>query len=94
MAWGAKTMTTSLLHDPPRPSPASQIAAGAPPATATSCSLPSAKRATKRLSGDQKGKVAPSVPGSGCAVSESKGRSQNRIPPRVPDGAPSRLVGS
>ncbi len=40
-------------------------------------SLPSAKNPTDKLSGDQKGYLAPSVPASGCAETESSGRSHN-----------------
>ena len=34
-----------------------------------------------RLSGDQKGRLAPSVPGSTCAVSEPSGWTQMRLVP-------------
>jgi hypothetical protein len=34
-----------------------------------------------RLSGDQKGKVAPSVPASGCAIVVASGRSHRRDGP-------------
>jgi hypothetical protein len=39
-------------------------------------SVPSAKNAIQRLSGDQKGEKAPSVPGNARADSASAGRTQ------------------
>ncbi len=52
-----------------------------PPATSIFLSLPSAKNPRDRLSGDQKGEEAPSVPGSSCAVSVSSARTHRRLPP-------------
>src|SRR5262245_36749817 len=43
-----------------------------------------AKYAMKRLSGDQNGNAASTVPGRGCAVSESMSLIHNRV---VPDGS-------
>ena len=64
----------------PRPSEplgASQIFCGGPPVTSTFFSLPSAKNARNRLSGDQNGRVAPSVPASGLRRrARSSGRTQ------------------
>ena len=59
---GEKTMTLSRLQLPPRPDGASQSACAGPPAIGTRFSLPSAKNAMCRLSGDQNGNVPPSVP--------------------------------
>ncbi len=53
----------------------------------SSFSLPSAKNPRERLSGDQKGKIAPSVPGSACASSEFMGRTQSAVLPSAPVAA-------
>src|SRR5207245_1308621 len=46
---------------------------------------PAAKNPSERLSGDQNGKIASSVSGSGCAVVESRERTHNRDrPPTLP----------
>src|ERR1700733_3776171 len=50
----------------------------------TRLSLPRTKNANERLSGDQKGKVAPNVPSSGCASRESMGRTQISRSPSFP----------
>ena len=47
-----------------------------PPLVSTFLSLPAAKNAMKRPSGDQNGNDAPSVPASGCACTLSSGRIQ------------------
>ncbi len=60
-------MTPSELQDPSAPVGASQMVCGGPPAMSTFFSFPAAMNATKRLSGDQNGRNAPSVPGSGRA---------------------------
>ena len=54
---------------------------GGPPLAAIFSSFCCAKYAMNRLSGDQNGNAASSVPGSGCAVSESMGRIHNRTLP-------------
>src|SRR5262245_15183212 len=77
-AFGEKRITPSRLHAPPRGLPAFASVCTAPPSISIRLSLPSAKNPSDRLSGDQKGKVAPSVPGSGRAERESRGRSHNR----------------
>src|SRR5215471_17243706 len=69
-------MTPCGLHDPSAPVGASQIFVGGPPATSILWSLPPAKNPRYRESGDQKGRVVPSVPGSGCAASALRGRTQ------------------
>ena len=66
-------MTPSRFQAPGRPLSASQIASGGPPATSTFWSLWSAKNARKRLSGDQNGNVAPSVPVSRRAATSPRG---------------------
>jgi hypothetical protein len=65
-------MTSSRFQEPLRPPAASEIVSGGPPETSTFFSFPSAKNARERLSGDQKGKVASSVPGIGRAVDCSR----------------------
>src|SRR5262245_49913725 len=57
---------------------------GAPPPTSIRFNLPSAKYPTDRLSGDQNGVAAPSVPASGCADVADSDRSQRREGP-LPD---------
>ena len=52
---GAKTMVPVRPQLPPRASIASQIASTRPSARDTLCSLPFAKKATRRLSGAQNG---------------------------------------
>ena len=77
----SKRITPSELHEPSAPVGASQTFCGGPPEVSTFFSLPSAKKARKRESGDQKGRVVPSVPSSACAVRELSGRSQMRVFP-------------
>ena len=81
LAWPSKRMTPSELHVPSEPVGASQIFCGGPPVTSTFFNLPSATNPRKRLSGDQKGRVAPSVPARGCAASAFSGRTQIRVLP-------------
>src|SRR5262245_53928111 len=78
---GAKMITPSRFQAPPAPLPASHRGCGGPPETSLVRSLPPAKNAMERLSGDQNGFVALSVPGKGCIVSESNERSQRRVLP-------------
>ena len=52
---------------------------GGPPDASTFFSFPVTKKPIKRLSGDQKGNSAPSVPGSNCAVSESIERTHRPV---------------
>ena len=73
----ANTISPFLLQVPPRPAPASQRVNAGPPARSIFFSLPSAKNAMERLSGDQKGSTAPSVPVSARAESESRSRTQS-----------------
>src|SRR5262245_28930920 len=71
-----KRITPSRFHVPPVPTPTSQSVAGRPPLTSTFFNLPLAKKPIKRLSGDQKGWVAPSAPSSGLASEEASERTQ------------------
>ena len=57
------------------------IVVAGPPDGSIRWSEPAAKNATDRLSGDQKGAAAPSVPGSSAAVSESSGRTHRLLRP-------------
>src|SRR5688572_27296925 len=69
-------MTPSSFQEPLRGlfcTPANDT--GGPPLMSIFFSLASAKNAMKRLSGDQNGNTAPSVPVSGRAVGESIARS-------------------
>src|SRR5437879_1872939 len=62
---GQKKITSWRLHAPPRPLGAEQSVCAGPPEASILLRLPAAKNPTKRLSGDQNGKDAPSVPASG-----------------------------
>src|SRR5579872_2767113 len=64
-------MTPSRPHAPPRPNGALQSDCGGPPSTSTFDSLPFAKNPMCRLSGDQKGITAFSVPTNDFVESES-----------------------
>src|SRR5262245_59926627 len=77
---GANKMTPSAFQDPPLPANAGARTWGAPPPISTLFSTPAAKNAIERLSGDQKGQVAPSVPESGCGDVAARERSQRRDP--------------
>ena len=81
LIFGAKTITPSRFHVPPRGVAASHRVCAGPPARAIFLSLPCAKNPRFRPSGDQNGNVAPSVPGIGRASSESSGRTQRRVGP-------------
>src|SRR6185436_1480562 len=76
-----KIRVPSWLQEPLLPSAASHSVTAGEPARSTFFSFPSAKKAMKRLSGDQKGHIAWFVPGRGRVVSESRGRSQSRSSP-------------
>jgi len=52
---GAKTITPSRFHVPPRPDAAAQSVTIVPPLASMRCSLPPAKKPIWLLSGDQKG---------------------------------------
>ena len=77
-------MSPSRFQVPPRPSEASQSVNGGPPEMSIFLSLAPAKKPTNRLSGDQKGYVAPLVPVRGSARNESIARTHNAdFPPEV-----------
>src|SRR5215510_6701179 len=78
-------ITPSTFHAPPDPWGASHSVCAGPPVASIFLSLPPEENTMKRLSGDQKGKVASSVPASGCAVSELSARTHSRVlPSEVP----------
>src|ERR1700693_802174 len=92
---GAKTIVPSRFHVPPTPLSASQIVRIAPPEGSMRFNFPSAKKPTKRPSGDQKGKKAFSAPTTGRAEDSWRVRIQRAgCPPgleavktrRVPSG--------
>ena len=66
---GVNTIVSSSVHVPPRPLGASQIVTAAPPAVEIFRSLPAAKNAIQRPSGEKNGLAAPSVPANGVARS-------------------------
>src|SRR5688572_29194151 len=75
-------MTSSSFQLPALGVGASQMVVGAPPPIAIFFSAPSAKNPRNRASGDQKGSVAPSVPGNGSASRRSNDRIHTRrVPP-------------
>src|SRR5581483_8883089 len=57
---------------------------GVPPPTSIRLSLSAVKKPMEWLSGDQKGNTALSVPGRGCAVIESNGRTKSCVCPSAP----------
>src|SRR5450432_694176 len=61
-ASGEQMITFLLPQLPPRAASTFASACGGPPDAATFCNLPLAKNAMLRPSGDQNGKLAPSVP--------------------------------
>src|SRR5262249_2507953 len=83
-------ITPSRFQVPPRPIGASHNVIGGPPAASIFLSFPSAKNPRKRLSGDQNGWKAPSVPASCCAESASRGRTQRRFLPSEADATKAR----
>src|SRR5262245_10553092 len=74
-------ITPSRFHDPPRGTAAVHSVLTGPPVASILFSLPPAKNPMKRLSGDQNGKAASSVPASGCALKASSGRTHKRLFP-------------
>ena len=79
LSLGEKTITPSGLQLPPCPMGAFASVSGGPPAASIVLSLPPAKNPMDLLSGDQNGNLAFSVPASGCAVREFKGRTHSRV---------------
>ena len=74
-------MTPLVLHVPSEPPGASQTFCGGPPVTSIFWSLPAETKPMKRLSGDQNGRPAPSVPSSARALSALSARIQIRFFP-------------
>ena len=66
---------------PPMPPGASHMIWTALPLGSTLFNLPALKKPTDRLSGDQNGYIAPSVPVNCCAVPAAKDRIHNAVPP-------------
>src|SRR5262244_1287951 len=71
----------SRFQEPPRGTAAMHNVRTGPPVASTLFNLPPAKKPMKRLSGDQKGSCASSVPTRGCALTASSGRTHNRLFP-------------
>src|SRR5450755_1285232 len=67
---GVKRITPSLFHVPPRPEGASHSVCTGPPAMSSLFSFPPAKKPKDFPSGDQNGKIAPSVSVRTLASSE------------------------
>src|ERR1700739_1831548 len=78
---GLNTITSSRPDAPPRLFGASHSVIGGPPETAIFLSLPAAKNPMNRLSGDQNGDEAASVPANASAVSASSERTQSTYLP-------------
>ncbi len=72
------------LPPKPIPLPVSQIGTGEPFGRSSRCSLPEAKKASDRPSGDQMIERAPSVPDSGWGASPPTARVHSRETPSVP----------
>src|SRR5437870_7898061 len=83
-------ITPSRFHVPPREKVTLHKVCAGPPVTSIFFTLPAAKNPMKRLSGDQKGRVASSVPESGCALIESSGRIHKRVFPEASVAAKAR----
>ena len=77
-------MVPSAFQVPPLPVGASQISDGRPPSDETVLSLPPAKKPKARLSADQNGKVAPSVPTNARARRSFNGLTQSKTDPCPP----------
>src|SRR2546425_10815460 len=98
---GANTIVPSRFHVPPqRPIGASHRIRTAALPTSTMLSFPSAKKPMRRLSGDQKGNIAPSVPFSCCALEAENVRTHSLLVPssatatkamRAPSGETEKL---
>src|SRR5712691_9764422 len=81
-------MTLSLFQEPPPGLTTSASTTGGPLAAFTFFSFPPAKNPIDRLSADQNGNCARSVPGSGRAVTLENGRTQSiGIPPLLASNA-------
>ncbi len=71
-----KRIVPSEFHDPPAAKASVNVFAD-PPSMSIRLRFPSAKNPMERLSGDQNGSCALSVPASGCAETESTARTHN-----------------
>ena len=78
---GANRMTPSAFHVAPWPEVTGATVCGAPPVRSSRFSAFPVKKAIERLSGDQKGWVAPSVPANDCAVVCASHRTHKRGAP-------------
>ena len=84
-------MTPSWFQVPPNPPAESQIVCTDELRRSTDFSRPSAKNPTCRLSGDQKGSFAPSVPVSCCALDVESARTQRAVFPSGPSATNASL---
>src|SRR5277367_3911830 len=87
MGLGENRITPSAPQAPPRPKMTSASDCAEPPLISIVFSLFSAKKPSDRLSGDQKGKIAPSVSASARASKAFTGRTQMEVFPSVPMAA-------
>src|SRR5206468_1724172 len=80
-----KMITPLRFHEPPAPEVpgTSQSDCAGPPEASIFFSLSFTKKPMKRLSGDQKGYLAPSVPGNSCAERESSERTHSDVRPSI-----------
>ena len=78
---GENRITPPGPQAPPRPNGASATTCAEPPLISIVFSLASAKNPSERLSGDQNGKIPPSVPGRMRASSELVGRIHSWVLP-------------
>src|SRR5687768_4924654 len=79
--FGTNRITPSRFQLPPLPSDASASVCGGPPEASIFFNFRSAKNPTNRLSGDQKGFEAPSVPASGRAEAPESGWTHSKLVP-------------
>ena len=78
---GLKRIVPSAFHVPPCPRGTSARVRSVPPSTSTRCSFSHGEEPNERLSGDQNGNCAPSVPTSDRVATESIDRSHSRVRP-------------
>src|ERR1700682_4275862 len=88
---GEDKMTPSGFPAPPLPLRASHRICGVPPNAVVFFNFPSAKKPRDCPSGDQNGKLAPSVPGRGLADREARGRIQSCVLPSSEADSATRL---
>src|SRR5262245_3745493 len=81
-------------HEAPRPFGASHTVSTPPPVARTRLIFPSAKNPIQRLSGDQNGLTALSVPGIGRPSRVPSGRSQSWTAPDESEATATRLLPS